>query len=204
MGLLSIIKKQKQKDKEIRCLVIGLDNSGKSTIVNQLLPQQEREKKITPTIGFQIKSFAINNTYNVNLWDVGGQSSLRPFWENYFTKTDVLMWCIDASLEVRFDESFQELRSLIMNSGDRIGYECHVIIVLNKIDLLDDSENNLSSLLKQFQTRVLSRFEAESSDNRTSDVGFNPEDNISFVSCSAITGTGIEALKEAITADVTR
>lgn len=91
-----------------------------------------------------------------------------------------------------------------MNSGDRIGYECHVIIVLNKIDLLDDSENNLSSLLKQFQTRVLSRFEAESGDNRTSVVGFNPEDNISFVSCSAITGTGIEALKEAITADVSR
>lgn len=204
MGLLSIIKKQKEKDREIRCLVIGLDNSGKSTIVNQLLSPEEREDKITPTIGFQIKSFSIDDTYNVNLWDVGGQSSLRPFWENYFTKTDVLMWCIDASLEVRFDESFQELKSLILNSGDRIGYECHVIIVLNKIDLLDYPESRKTSLVKQFQARVRSRFQDGSDDIPAPEFELNPEDNIDFIACSAVNGTGIESLKEAIIADVLR
>lgn len=42
MGLLSIIRKQKLKDREIRCLILGLDNSGKSTIVNKLLPENEQ------------------------------------------------------------------------------------------------------------------------------------------------------------------
>ncbi|KAG0670798.1 Arf GTPase cin4 [Maudiozyma exigua] len=150
MGLLTIIKKQKQKDKEIRCLVIGLDNSGKSTLVNQLLPEAERTEKITPTIGFQIKTFCIDDIYNINLWDVGGQTTLRPFWENYFNKTDVLIWCIDVSLPIRFDESFKELQNLIVNNGDRIGYDCRVIVIFNKIDLLDDgsSEEVLASKLE--------------------------------------------------------
>ena len=39
MGLLSIIKKQKIKDKEIRILMLGLDNSGKTTITKKLLNQ---------------------------------------------------------------------------------------------------------------------------------------------------------------------
>ena len=74
MGLLTIIKKQKLKDREIKCLVLGLDNSGKSTIVNQLLPKEDRDTKITPTVGFQIRSTTFDNgRYNINLWDIGGQ-----------------------------------------------------------------------------------------------------------------------------------
>ena len=34
MGLLKIIKKTKQKEKELRVLILGLDNAGKTTIVS--------------------------------------------------------------------------------------------------------------------------------------------------------------------------
>ena len=33
MGLLTIIKKVKAKEKEVRILMVGLDNAGKTTIV---------------------------------------------------------------------------------------------------------------------------------------------------------------------------
>jgi GTPase SAR1 family protein len=36
MGLLSIIKKLKEKEKEIRILILGLDNAGKTTICKRL------------------------------------------------------------------------------------------------------------------------------------------------------------------------
>ncbi|SMN19189.1 similar to Saccharomyces cerevisiae YMR138W CIN4 GTP-binding protein involved in beta-tubulin (Tub2p) folding [Maudiozyma saulgeensis] len=205
MGLLTIIKKQKQKDKEVRCLVIGLDNSGKSTIVNRLLPEDEREDKITPTIGFQIKTFTIDNTFNINLWDVGGQNSLRPFWENYFNKTDVLIWCIDISLPVRFNESFSELQNLIVKNGDRIGYDCHVVVILNKIDLLDDDDMTNSDIILNIEEKIQNSFNIENGDNMLNSIDIiNKRREVDFIRCSAISGEGIDAIKEAILSQISR
>lgn len=30
--------------------------------------------------------------YKLNIWDIGGQKTLRPYWRNYFEKTDGLIW----------------------------------------------------------------------------------------------------------------
>lgn len=30
-------------------------------------------------------------SYQLNVWDVGGQRSLRPYWRNYFEQTDGLV-----------------------------------------------------------------------------------------------------------------
>lgn len=36
-------------------------------------------------------------SYQLNVWDVGGQRSLRPYWRNYFEATDGLVWVVDAT-----------------------------------------------------------------------------------------------------------
>lgn len=69
------------KKKEVKVLCVGLDNSGKSTILNKLKPEsvkiivdtiipiltrtcslQSQVKNIVPTIGFTVESFS-NNSY---------------------------------------------------------------------------------------------------------------------------------------------
>lgn len=35
MGLLTILKKVKQKEKELRILILGLDNAGKTTVMKK-------------------------------------------------------------------------------------------------------------------------------------------------------------------------
>ncbi|MFQ6623470.1 hypothetical protein Gotur_003524 [Gossypium turneri] len=42
MGLLSIIRKIKRKEKEMRILMVGLDNSGKTTIVLKINGEDTR------------------------------------------------------------------------------------------------------------------------------------------------------------------
>lgn len=54
MGLLTVIKKVKAKEKEIRLLMVGLDNAGKTTIVKKICG--EDTSKISPTLGFSIKT----------------------------------------------------------------------------------------------------------------------------------------------------
>ncbi|XP_065560820.1 ADP-ribosylation factor-like protein 2 [Artemia franciscana] len=55
MGLLTIIRKLKQKEKEVRILMLGLDNAGKTTILKKF--SGEDISTISPTLGFNIKSF---------------------------------------------------------------------------------------------------------------------------------------------------
>jgi ADP-ribosylation factor-like protein 3 len=53
-GLLNIIRKIKKSEKELRILVLGLDNAGKTTILKAL--SNEDIGQITPTHGFNIKN----------------------------------------------------------------------------------------------------------------------------------------------------
>lgn len=137
MGLLTIIKKQKQKDNEIRILTLGLDNAGKTTIIKQMLG--EDTQAISPTMGFQINTINYDN-FTLNFWDVGGQNSLRSFWGNYFDKTDLVMWVIDGLSIERLSESYQELREKVILQDRLLGV--FLIVVINKIDLIPEAEWN--------------------------------------------------------------
>ena len=59
----------------------GLDNAGKTTILKKF--NGEDITTISPTLGFNIKTLE-HNGFNLNIWDVGGQKSLRSYWRNYF------------------------------------------------------------------------------------------------------------------------
>ncbi|VAH11307.1 unnamed protein product [Triticum turgidum subsp. durum] len=110
MGLLSIIRKIKRKEKEMRILMVGLDNSGKTTIVLKI--NGEDTGVISPTLGFNIKTIQYQK-YSLNIWDVGGQKTIRSYWRNYFEQTDGLVWVVDSSDVRRLDDCRTELHNLL-------------------------------------------------------------------------------------------
>lgn len=97
-------------EQEIRILLLGLDNAGKTTLLKQLAGEEITQ--ITPTAGFNIKSVMADG-FKLNVWDIGGQSKIRPYWKNYFENTDVLVYVIDCSDRQRLIETGNELTELL-------------------------------------------------------------------------------------------
>lgn len=129
MGLLSIIRKIKRKEKEMRILMVGLDNSGKTTIVLHI--NGEDTSVISPTLGFNIRTINYQK-YTLNIWDVGGQKTIRSYWRNYFEETDGLVWVVDSSDIRRLDDCRMELHNLLKEerlSGSSL------LVLANKQDI---------------------------------------------------------------------
>lgn len=110
MGLLKILKKTKEKEKEMRLLILGLDNAGKTTILKKF--NGEDISQISPTLGFNIKTLYYSS-FKLNVWDVGGQTTIRSYWRNYFEQTDGLIWVVDSSDLVRLEDCKKELHNLL-------------------------------------------------------------------------------------------
>ena len=70
MGLLDFLKvaKKDSTPTEARIIVLGLDNSGKTTILKKL--SEEDIAQIAPTQGFNIKSLT-HGDFKLNMWDIG-------------------------------------------------------------------------------------------------------------------------------------
>lgn len=110
MGLLSILRKIKMKEMEMRIIILGLDNAGKTTVMKKVSGDDVTE--ISPTVGFNIQTLEYNG-YLLNIWDVGGQKSIRPFWRNYFESTDGIIWVIDSVDKYRLEECKLQLRDIL-------------------------------------------------------------------------------------------
>lgn len=129
MGLLSLIRKIKAREKEMRILVLGLDNAGKTTVLKQL--KGEDTDTVSPTLGFSIETLHLD-PFKLTLWDVGGQKSLRAFWRNYFEETDGVVWVVDSADAARMQDCKEELQKLLQEER-LVG--ASLLVLANKQDL---------------------------------------------------------------------
>nr|XP_018916515.1 PREDICTED: ADP-ribosylation factor-like protein 2 [Bemisia tabaci] len=129
MGFLTILKKMRQKEKEMRILMLGLDNAGKTTLLRRF--NGEEIDTIAPTLGFNIKTLDYKG-FKLNMWDVGGQKSLRSYWRNYFESTDGLIWVVDSADKRRLADCKKELFSLLQE--ERLA-GATLLVFTNKQDL---------------------------------------------------------------------
>ncbi|RKP07638.1 ADP-ribosylation factor-like protein 2 [Thamnocephalis sphaerospora] len=129
MGLLTVLRKHREKEKEMRLLMLGLDNAGKTTILKRV--NGDPIDDISPTLGFNIKTLE-HGDYKLNVWDVGGQTSLRSYWRNYFERTDGLVWVVDAADRARLADCKRELAVLLQE--ERLA-GASLLVFANKQDL---------------------------------------------------------------------
>jgi GTPase SAR1 family protein len=78
----------------MRILILGLDGAGKTTILYRL--QAGEVVTTIPTIGFNVETVTYKNL-KFQVWDLGGQTSIRPYWRCYYTNTDAIIYVVDSA-----------------------------------------------------------------------------------------------------------
>ena len=66
------------------------------------------------------------------MWDIGGQREIRPYWRNYYSGTDALIYVVDSSDEARMAELKDNLLELL--SEEELA-SVPLLVLANKQDL---------------------------------------------------------------------
>ena len=111
--------------------MLGLDNAGKTSVWARVLASlctskwcmscsfaalvhrftENTDTPVSPTTTFSVTTHK-HLKFTLNLWDVGGQDALRPYWRHYYTGTQGILFVVDGSDESRLDLAALELRTL--------------------------------------------------------------------------------------------
>lgn len=118
--------------REYKLIIVGLDNAGKTTALYKL--HLGSVVMTSPTIGSSVEMVKHKNV-SFEVWDLGGQTTLRQTWSSYYVNTAAVILMVDSTDRERIaavkDELFRLLgeESLQPSSG--------VLILANKQDLPD-------------------------------------------------------------------
>jgi len=117
-------------NKEVRVLILGLDNAGKTTILYKLYAP-DRVIRTMPTIGFNVETVTYKNL-NFNVWDLGGQTNIRPYWRCYYANTNAIIYVVDSTDKERLALSRKELMSMLAEEELK---NVHLLVFANKQDM---------------------------------------------------------------------
>ncbi|XP_019133096.1 ADP-ribosylation factor-like protein 6 [Larimichthys crocea] len=123
------------RKKEVNILCLGLDNSGKTTIINQLKPSNTQGQEIVPTIGFNIEKFK-SSSLSFTVFDMSGQTRYRNLWEHYYKESHAIIFVIDSNDKLRMVVAKEEL-NILLNHEDICCKKVPVLFFANKMDLRD-------------------------------------------------------------------
>lgn len=79
---------------QMEVVLIGLENSGKTTLLNQLVMGEALPA--VPTIGLNVKNFKKSGV-KMKVWDLGGQVQYRADWGCYTKGCNAILFMVDAS-----------------------------------------------------------------------------------------------------------
>ena len=123
--------------KEVNVTFIGLDNAGKTTIVKYL--ETGSFVETYPTMGINRGATISLSKMEINVFDIGGQEDFRNLWADINEKSDGIVFVVDSSDYVRFEETRRVFHEVINTQlfGDVV-----VLILLHKCDLQDRMERS--------------------------------------------------------------
>ncbi|XP_017123112.1 ADP-ribosylation factor-like protein 6 isoform X2 [Drosophila elegans] len=137
-NLADLIKIKKDK---MTILVLGLNNSGKSSIINHFKKSSEQTSIVVPTVGFMVEQFYSMSGVSIKAIDMSGATRYRNLWEHQFKNCHGIIYVIDSSDRMRFVVVKDEL-DLVLKHPDLCNRIVPILFYGNKSDM----EDSLSSV----------------------------------------------------------
>jgi len=120
-----------------------------------------------PTIGFNVESVTYKNL-NFNVWDLGGQTSIRPYWRCYYANTAAVIFVVDSTDIDRLHTAAEELAAML--NEDELK-DASLLVFANKQDQPGaKGAGDISQALRLGELR---------------------DRNWSIMACSAVDGSGV-------------
>ncbi|XP_054836728.1 ADP-ribosylation factor-related protein 1 isoform X1 [Eublepharis macularius] len=116
--LLSGLYKYMFRRDEYCILILGLDNAGKTTFLEQTKTRFSKNykgmslSKITTTVGLNIGTIDVGKA-RLMFWDLGGQEELQSLWDKYYAESHGVIYVIDSTDEERLSESKRAFEKMI-------------------------------------------------------------------------------------------
>lgn len=115
--------------KKLEVVIVGLGNSGKTTLLHVLSDGTPIET--VPTIGLNVRLIQRGGV-KMKCWDLAGGEQYRDEWARFTKGCDVIVFVVDANAMHLLPEAKKELHRLL---EDRELAKTALLIVANKIDL---------------------------------------------------------------------
>ncbi len=120
-----------------------------------------------PTIGFNVESVTYKNL-NFNVWDLGGQTSIRPYWRCYYANTSAVVFVVDSTDIERLQTAAEELSAMLNEEELK---DAALLVFANKQDQPGaKGAADISEALRLGELR---------------------DRNWTIIACSAVDGTGV-------------
>lgn len=114
-------------------IIIGLDNSGKTAILNRLKqPNRIVPEETTPTIGYQKEEFSRDGV-DFEVYDMSGEEKYRDLWTNYASKIHGIIFVVDAADRLRLNVAASELETMLEDK--LLPFDAPVLVLANKSDM---------------------------------------------------------------------
>ncbi|CAI2381137.1 unnamed protein product [Moneuplotes crassus] len=127
MGCNISLSKGSDSDTAKIVLLLGLDNSGKTTLLYRI--KNDEFSDSVPTIGLNIEEVEKEN-FRMTLWDVSGKS--KKLWKHYYDRVDGIIFVVDSTDTDRISEVKRELESIILEETLQT---VPIMILCNKTDI---------------------------------------------------------------------
>ena len=155
-------------DYQYKLLFLGETSVGKTSLLIRFTDDKFDEEKSLPTLGVDVRYKYIileEKKIRLDIWDTAGQERFKNITKNYLHGANGIIFVCDVTNK----DSFDKLKSWLNDAQANVSTETEMIIVGNKIDLIEKRKVKFETLKE-----------------------FGDKHNIDVFEVSAKTGEGVE------------